>query len=97
MPLSAYKSFFTIVKTLVNISPSKWKSIETELMQLAKIRKFTTRKRRTTRKGDKTLKGKKAYSSKRKLSAGVHQVVINGSKRKVRVLSSGKWRFMKNG
>ena len=47
-------------------------------------------------KGIKTTR-KESTTRKRKLSTGVHQVVINGTKRKVRVLSNGKWRFMKNG
>ena len=51
---------------------------------------FKNGKRKKTPRNSQSIK-------KRKLSAGVHQVVINGTKRKVRVLSNGKWRFMKNG
>ena len=47
-------------------------------------------KRNKTKRNSSSIK-------KRKLTAGVHQVVINGTKRKVRVLSNGIWRFMKNG
>ena len=38
----------------------------------------------------------RASKSKHKLRAGVHWVKIRGKKRKVKVLSSGKWRFMKS-
>ncbi len=47
-------------------------------------------KRKKTPRNSQSIK-------KRKLSTGIHQVMINGKKRKVRVLSNGKWRFMKNG
>lgn len=39
--------------------------------------------------------GRKAKSSGRKLRPGVHKVRINGTLRKVKVLTNGRWRFMK--
>ena len=45
----------------------------------------------------KKIKRNSSTIKKRKLSVGVHQVVMNGTKRKVRVLSNGKWRLLKNG
>ena len=39
----------------------------------------------------------KRKTKRKKLRAGVHFVTIKGKKRKVKVLKSGKWRFMKNG
>jgi len=34
--------------------------------------------------------------SKHKLRAGIHKVKIRGKLRKVKVLSNGQWRFLKN-
>ena len=59
----------------------------------------------TTKKGMPKLTARpKAYkkprktktkTKKRKLRAGIHFVMINGKKRKVKVNSKGQWRFMK--
>jgi len=35
-------------------------------------------------------------STKHKLRAGIHKVKIRGKLRKVKVLSNGQWRFLKN-
>lgn len=40
---------------------------------------------------------KKTKRSTRKLKAGIHNVVVKGKKRKVKVLKNGQWRWMKNG
>ena len=39
---------------------------------------------------------KRRSSIKHKLRAGIHNVKIRGKMRKVKVLSSGQWRFMKS-
>jgi len=38
----------------------------------------------------------RAHKSKHKLRAGIHKVKIRGKLRKVKVLTNGQWRFLKN-
>ena len=57
----------------------------------------------TTKKGmprltarPKAFKNQKMKTKKRKLKAGIHYVMINGKRRKVKVNSKGQWKFMKS-
>jgi len=43
----------------------------------------------------KVKKLQESYKRKKKLKAGIHTVTINGKKRKVKVLKTGQWRFLK--
>ena len=67
--------------------------------KLMKLKTFTTSKgmnRKTAEpKAFKKKRKPRIDKSKRKLKAGIHSVMINGKKIKVRVLKNGQWRFMK--
>jgi len=84
-------------------SPKTKRSIERLFPEFRKLHK-TARShiKRSHHKSRRSKKGKrrthrrsKKSGGKHKLRAGIHHVKIHGKMRKVKVLSTGQWRFMK--
>lgn len=84
-----------IMKALKKLPKMKLAKVcyDLEKSMLPTISKTITKPRTITRLME-TGQIKKSVR-KKKLKAGIHNVIVAGTKRKVRVLANGQWRFMK--